>query len=199
MNVLVREGSLSAIADAIRHKNGGNSTYTPGEMAAAILGIPAGTSGDDPAVLISKTVTEPGTYLASDDGADGYDAVTNSIPWYEVPYDFDNSAGYVYNGKWMLGGTTVSYSDIYRVKAGRTYLISFGADTGTRFRSVFTTTDTSTATSDVSGTWVRNATNPDPYASLIWNCTRDGYLTIQKDNAGKSGIPTYVFDITVME
>ena len=35
---------LSGIADAIREKNGSSDTYTPSEMADAILAIEAGTS-----------------------------------------------------------------------------------------------------------------------------------------------------------
>ncbi len=195
MNVLVEEDSLRAIADAIREKAGGSDTYKPGQMAATISCLDVGTGG----TLIEKTVTAPGTYTAADDGADGYSSVINAIPWYEVPYDFDNSAGYTYNGKWMLGGSTVSYSDMYTVKAGHKYLIGFGADTGTRFRSIFTTQDPSTATSEITGTWVKNATNPAAYASLIWTASEDGYLTITKDNAGKANIPSYVFDITIIE
>lgn len=38
-NVLVQESSLSAIASAIRTKNGTATTYKPGQMAAAVLAI----------------------------------------------------------------------------------------------------------------------------------------------------------------
>ena len=41
-NVLVQDTSLTAIADAIRAKNGSETTYKPGEMAAAISAIPTG-------------------------------------------------------------------------------------------------------------------------------------------------------------
>lgn len=44
-NVLVNDASLSAIADAIRGKNGSSDTYTPGEMASAITEIPTGSGG----------------------------------------------------------------------------------------------------------------------------------------------------------
>lgn len=42
-NKLYEESSVQAIAEAIRSKNGSSSTYKIGEMAAAILAIPAGT------------------------------------------------------------------------------------------------------------------------------------------------------------
>lgn len=45
--VLVREESLRAIADAIRTRSGGAETYLPGEMAAAIRSLP--TSVEEPA------------------------------------------------------------------------------------------------------------------------------------------------------
>lgn len=42
MNVLVEKEYLEAIADAIRHRYGDEQTYTPAEMAPAILKIPNG-------------------------------------------------------------------------------------------------------------------------------------------------------------
>ena len=41
-NVLVQDTSLTAIADAIRGKNGTETTYKPSEMAAAIANLPSG-------------------------------------------------------------------------------------------------------------------------------------------------------------
>ena len=48
-DVLVQESSLSAIADAIRAKNGSQDTYTPAQMGPAIAAL----TGGDP-VLGSK-------------------------------------------------------------------------------------------------------------------------------------------------
>lgn len=45
-NVLVQESSLTAIADAIREKNGETTAYKPAEMADAIAAIPSGGSLD---------------------------------------------------------------------------------------------------------------------------------------------------------
>ncbi len=45
-NVLVAEESLQAIADAIREKNGLTDTYTPAQMAPAILEISGGGIGE---------------------------------------------------------------------------------------------------------------------------------------------------------
>ncbi len=46
--VLVNETSLTAIADAIREKNGETTTYKPSEMSSAILSITTGTGVDLP-------------------------------------------------------------------------------------------------------------------------------------------------------
>lgn len=46
-NVLVQDTSLTAIADAIRAKNGSSTLYKPGEMAAAISALPTGSGGGE--------------------------------------------------------------------------------------------------------------------------------------------------------
>lgn len=46
-NVLVQDTSLTAIADAIRGKNGSSTLYKPGEMAAAITDLPTGSGGGE--------------------------------------------------------------------------------------------------------------------------------------------------------
>ena len=74
--VLITKSILTAIANAIRGKNGSSDTYKPGEMAEAISDIPSGT----PPVLITKTITANNTYSAEDDDADGYSAVTVAVP-----------------------------------------------------------------------------------------------------------------------
>ena len=72
--VLVTEDYLGDIADAIRAKNGGSDTYTPGQMAGAIANLP------DVPVLVAKTITANGEYDPEDDNADGYSAVTVNVP-----------------------------------------------------------------------------------------------------------------------
>jgi len=70
--VLVTEGHLSNIAEAIRAKNGSSNTYRPGDMAAAIEAIPTGGSapllyrlegffGNVTALVSSLNVTLSGT------------------------------------------------------------------------------------------------------------------------------------------
>lgn len=72
--VLVTQSHLEDIADAIRAKNGGSDTYTPGQMAGAIEALP------DAPVLVTKTITANGEYDPGDDNADGYSGVTVNVP-----------------------------------------------------------------------------------------------------------------------
>lgn len=80
-NVLVAESSLEDIADAIRSKNGTQTTYKPGEMADAIEAIsgggitPTGTknitsngTGIDVAQYATADVAVPNSYSAGDEG-----------------------------------------------------------------------------------------------------------------------------------
>lgn len=71
--VLVTESSLEDIADAIRAKNGTENTYKPGQMAAAIEALPGQST------LVSKSITQNGSYDPEDDDADGYSAVTVNV------------------------------------------------------------------------------------------------------------------------
>ena len=69
---IITESLLTDIADAIRSKLGSSDTYTPAEMAAAIRQIAS--------TLVAKTITQNGTYLPAEDGADGYSSVTVAVP-----------------------------------------------------------------------------------------------------------------------
>lgn len=75
--VLITDTHLSDIADAIRNKNGSTTTYTPGQMAAAINAIPTGGGGGS-VILQDKTYTpsETGATITYDNGYDGLRKVT---------------------------------------------------------------------------------------------------------------------------
>ena len=61
--------------------------------------------------------------------------------------------GYITNGAWVYEKPTQTYTDFYNAIAGHRYIISLGANVGSRFRSMFTTTDVRTVTSGrVTGT-----------------------------------------------
>lgn len=70
----IKSTELSAIAAAIRSKNGESTVYKPAEMAQAILDIPTGGAP----VIESKSITENGTYTAPT-GVDGYNPVTVAV------------------------------------------------------------------------------------------------------------------------
>lgn len=74
--------NLTSIANAIRAKGGiGASLEFPDGFVTAIANIP---TGQQP-VLVTKTITENGTYSASSDNADGYSSVTVSLQ--DVSYE----------------------------------------------------------------------------------------------------------------
>ena len=147
-------------------------------------------------VLKVKAVTENGIYRASAEGADGYSEFTVDVhAGLLTPHVFDLSGGYVVSGAWVVGSDTVCYSDVYRVHAGASYLISLGSAVGARFRSMFSVEDTSVAEGRITGRTILNASNPAPYASVSFKPDTDGFITITKDNAGRSGLKTYVFSL----
>ena len=133
-------------------------------------------------------------------GADG-EAITGTLKTAALePYIEELNCGWVGagNGLWTPENPTQTYADIYEVKGGHAYCLAWGANTGTRGRVMFTVEDVSTATQRITGTAVntRGYDNPAPYSSLQYTPETDGYLVVAKDNAGKSGIKTYLYDMT---
>lgn len=111
-----------------------------------------------------------------------------------VPHVEDLDTGYVYaDSVWHYdgpGGT--NYSDVYRVESGKSYFLSLGDDVGNRFRALFTTTDTSTATANISGTMLSNTTDPEAYKCIAFRASGDGFVTVSKTQT-QSGIKTYMY------
>lgn len=161
--VLVTEGYLTDIADAIRSKNGAATTYRPGDMAAAIQAIPTGgitptgtkqitQNGTHDVTqyasanvnvqpnLQSKTITQNGT-VTPDQGYDGLSEVVVNVSggggdnYFKrlTPIHTDLIGGFVSYGSWNTGDTTAR-SDVYAVENGKRYLIMLGATVGNRFR-----------------------------------------------------------------
>ena len=190
-NVLVEESYLQDIADSIRNKNGSADTYTPSQMAPAILALPSGSTP----VLGTKVITYNGEFPANDDGLDGYSSVSVSRQPNLNPLAEDITNGYVDSGVFRIGGSY--YSDVYEVKAGHTYLFEYGGSrAGTLFRLMFTTTNTAQASSNVSGTSIVS-TSGSSSSSKKWTATGDGYVTWTK--GGSSGRKSYAFDMTLTE
>lgn len=147
-------------------------------------------------VLITKRISENGIYRAKTDDADGYSLVTVDVPATVeplVPHAFDLTGGYVMSGTWTIGGDTVNYSDVYAVQANRPYLIMLGNRIGSRFRAMFSDTDTAAAQENVVGRSIVNTSNPAACAYATFKPTVDGFITITKDNAGTAGLKTYMF------
>lgn len=69
------DSDLTSVANAIRTKGGTSAQLAfPNGFVSAIGDIPTGGT------LITKTITENGTYSAEDDDADGYSEVTVNVP-----------------------------------------------------------------------------------------------------------------------
>lgn len=113
------------------------------------------------------------------------------------PIEYDYNIGYISAGTWTYENPTRTYTDIYEVKSGHRYFITLGANVGTRFRSMFTTTDIRTVTGgSVTGTQIINLNNPASYRNASYTATADGYILVAKDNVGKTGVISYVYDAT---
>ena len=145
--------------------------------------------------LIQKNITANGVYDPTDDNADGYSELNVDVrPGLMAPIFTDLDTGYVYGNTWTLGGSTVNYSDVYAVEAGKRYLIGLDDTVGTRFRVLVSEQSTIEATETLPGTLINNVSNPAPFASFLFTSSIDGYLTITKDNNGMANIKTYVYD-----
>lgn len=135
-----------------------------------------------------------------------YSGSTNIIPsFFEQnldtliePRDYDFEKGYIANGSWIYQVPTNTYADIYQVQAGNVYFYTLGDSVGSCFRAMFTTQDVTLMTSGrIQGTQLLNLNNPNPYQNGTLSCQEDGYLIIVKDNVGKSGIKSYVYNVTL--
>ena len=113
-----------------------------------------------------------------------------------TPDIFDYNNGYVANGVWSYEYPTKCYLDIYSVQSGHKYLIALGNTVGTRFRVMFTTADITTANSGakITGTNIISGSNPAANASITFTAPSDGYIVIQKDNAGVTGLKSFLYD-----
>lgn len=111
------------------------------------------------------------------------------------PLYYDYNIGYVANGTWKYENPTKTYTDIYEVQAGSRYFITLGGNVGSRFRSMFTTSDVTQSKVDIAGTSIINVNSPQPYANISYTCNDDGYILVAKDNVGKTGIFSYVYNV----
>ena len=159
-------------------------------------------------VLTTKTITENGSYSAQNDNADGYSSVIVAVqPDFLIePYIRDLTGGWVNSDSstntsaiWTIQSGTQNLSDLYRVEADAHYIISLDGSPGNRFRPMFTEVDVSQATSNVTGVKIMGTysssqlSNPTAYYHLTYTAPSDGYIAVQKSNAGQTGVKTYLF------
>ena len=116
------------------------------------------------------------------------------------PYIEELNCGWVGpgNGIWTYENPTKTFADVYEVKSGHNYFLTFGANVGTRARIMFTVQDVSKTTGNITGTAVnpKGYDNPASYYSVTYTPETDGYIVVAKDNIGKTGIKTYLYDMT---
>lgn len=128
----------------------------------------------------------------------GHEKTPEETPTPITPYIFDLNDGWIGtgNGVWTPESPTKCYLDVYEVEGGTRYYLTLGESVGTRFRVIFTTVDVSQATKSVTGVAVNNSnfSDPAPYSNCYYTPETDGYIVVQKDNAGTSGIKTYLYD-----
>lgn len=188
-NVLVNNQSLTDIADAIRGKLNVQTTYKPGQMAAAISSIPTG-SGRCPRAEV-ETVYDNAVGALSWDNT----VINDSGGTRLTAYQTDVTGGYVANGDWYYSPSdTNGRSDIYAVTAEKLYLIRLGASVGNRFRVMFTPLDVTQVEENVTGVNIANQDNPTAYAGTAFVAPQNGYIVIGKTYQGVTGIETFVFE-----
>ena len=151
---------FTAIANAIRGKNGLSTTYTPSQMAQAITDIPSGADDTVNMRLIGALTNSSGANLVSSDGkhfmvSNAYSSISGATirniiyddvtDTYYIGTSYDTAHNYVvlykikYNGNMTyvtmqgLVNSSTSYCTFLRVRGSGNYfrLIGFCAPTNT--------------------------------------------------------------------
>ena len=132
-------------------------------------------------------------------GADGQ-LITGTLATAALePYEYDYNCGYIDNGVWKYERPTQTYIDIYEVIEGHNYFFTLGVNVGSRYRVMFTTTDiTRLSGGSITGEKIVDAGRDAPVGleNFKYVPSSNGYLMVGKDNVGKTGIKTYLYDIT---
>lgn len=126
-NVLVQDTSLTAIADAIRTKNGETTQYKPAEMATAIAAIPSGGGLDiDWVNDVIITITNATTSIALPDGYTIEDIKLAILPT-TGSGSFGSSVRYLFAIPGVLTPEVINYTESSRVYNYILPAISMGA------------------------------------------------------------------------
>lgn len=158
--------------------------------ADILLGVTAHGPSGAPLTGTLRAMTLAEIYAAVQEGWG------NTAYLEETPYAYDFKKGYVDSGTWKYQDPTNTYVDIYKVKANNSYFLALGETVGTRFRAIFTTTDITTVTADVSGTTIINKNNPAAHDSFTYKATNDGYVVVSKDNIGTANLITHMLNVS---
>ena len=95
----VSGASLTSVANAIRTKGGTSADLSfPDGFVTAVGNIPTSVT-----VLVSKSITENGTYDPANDNADGYSSVSVSVP--QSSSIFEKVGTYTLAEEWGSGST----------------------------------------------------------------------------------------------
>lgn len=145
--VLVTESNLTAIANAIRGRNGSSNTYKPGQMADAVTAIPNSyAAGDEGKVVYngalvaqtarSSSITENGTYDTTNNNSilvNVSGSGDSRIPYYERKTGYD---GYIdTQGNLDRYGYTPNITAMYwEVTPNTRYLLYLSSDVGNNIR-----------------------------------------------------------------
>lgn len=78
-NVLIEQGTMDNIADAIRAKNGSSNTYKPAQMPTAIENLPSGATLQSKSVSYTPSETAQSGTVTADSGYDGLSSVAVSV------------------------------------------------------------------------------------------------------------------------
>ena len=156
--VLVTESSLESIANAIRSKNGLQTTYKPSQMAGAILLLP------DAPTLVSKSIIANGSYDPATDSADGYSAVTVNVP---------NSYAAGDEGKVVSNGALVAQTArASEISANGTYDTTLNDEVTVNVSGSSATLITKNITQN--GTYNASSDNADGYSQVVVNVSGGG-------------------------
>lgn len=124
-------------------------------------------------------------------GSDANGASLTSVTAYATNF----ALGYVNGGTYTYNPSdTNQRMDIYQVDANKLYLIGLGSTVSNRFRVMFTTTDVTQATSNVSGTAIYSTNSPTAYMNTSFTTTSAGYILVYKSGNGTE-VDTYVDEV----
>ena len=116
----VLDGYFSDIADAIRGKNGSQSTYTPSQMPTAISNIPTGGNLQDKTKSYTPTESAQSETFTCDNGYDGLDEVTVNVGAISSSYVGSGVARKSSSDLTASGATVTAPSGYYESNATKT-------------------------------------------------------------------------------